>query len=402
MKAAIEVADLGKMYRIERLTAAPSGVASGAKQRRYQEEFWALRDVSFRVEPGERMGIIGRNGAGKSTLLKLLSRITGPTQGRIAMRGRVASLLEVGTGFHPELTGRENIFINGSVLGMRRREIRERFDEIVAFSDTGHLLDTPVKRYSSGQYMRLAFAVAAHLDPDVLLVDEVLAVGDAAFQAKCLGKMDSISREGRTVVFVSHDMSAVATLCDRAILLQPGAEAISGDAESVITSYRGLSSVSEDLAGRSDRSGNGHARVLGLNFRDGAGPLHGALSPRVPLEIVVQLRLSPEARAKPVNVQLTASDSKDNRLFSLSSAGGPPLRAEEGSISLVCLLAEGVPLMPDHYTFDVLVSVDGVVADKMANALRFEVVAKDIFGTGVLPTKNMGPLIVAHRWQPAL
>lgn len=185
-------------------------------------EFWALSDVSFDVHPGEVVGVIGRNGAGKSTLLKILSRITRPTSGRVGMRGRVGSLLEVGTGFHPELTGRENIFLNGAILGMTRVQIRSRLDEIVAFAEIAAFLDTPVKRYSSGMYVRLAFAVAAHLDPEILLVDEVLAVGDYAFQRKCLGKMEDVSRSGRTVLFVSHNMTAVSGLCTRAILLEQG------------------------------------------------------------------------------------------------------------------------------------------------------------------------------------
>ncbi len=187
------------------------------------QEFWALRDVSFEVKPGEVVGIIGRNGAGKSTLLKVLSRITEPTQGRISIAGRVASLLEVGTGFHPELTGRENIYLNGAILGMHRREIKAKFDEIVAFAEVERFLDTPVKRYSSGMYVRLAFAVAAHLEPEILIVDEVLAVGDAEFQKKCLGKMNDVAKQdGRTVLFVSHNIGAVNVICSRALLLQSG------------------------------------------------------------------------------------------------------------------------------------------------------------------------------------
>ena len=202
------------------------------------EEFWALRHVSFEVKQGEVLGIIGRNGAGKSTLLKILSRITDPTEGRVVLGGRIASLLEVGTGFHPELTGRENIFLNGAILGMTQREIRRKFDEIVAFAEVEKFLDTPVKHYSSGMYVRLAFAVAAHLEPDILVVDEVLAVGDAEFQKKCLGKMDEVSREqGRTVLFVSHNMEAVLRLCTRGILLKSGRIRAMGDAKVVVPAY---------------------------------------------------------------------------------------------------------------------------------------------------------------------
>jgi len=202
------------------------------------EEFWALKDVNFEVCRGEVLGIIGRNGAGKSTLLKILSRITDPTEGRITLRGRVASLLEVGTGFHPELTGRENIYLNGAVLGMTRAEIRRKFDEIVAFAGVEKFLDTPVKRYSSGMYMRLAFAVAAHLEPEILVVDEVLAVGDAEFQKKCLGKIDEVSRqEGRTVLLVSHNMAAVAELANRALLLDAGSVAVNGSVAEAVSTY---------------------------------------------------------------------------------------------------------------------------------------------------------------------
>jgi lipopolysaccharide transport system ATP-binding protein len=201
------------------------------------EEFWALKDVGFELARGEVLGIIGRNGAGKSTLLKILSRITEPTQGRVTLRGRVASLLEVGTGFHPELTGRENIFLNGAILGMTRAEIRKKFDEIVAFAEVETFLDTPVKRYSSGMYVRLAFAVAAHLEPEILVVDEVLAVGDAEFQTKCLGKMSNVASGGRTVLFVSHNMGAVRTLTTKSILLDHGSIAAAGDTESVISTY---------------------------------------------------------------------------------------------------------------------------------------------------------------------
>lgn len=214
------------------------------------EDFWALKDVTFDVKQGDRIGIIGRNGAGKSTLLKILSRITEPTTGRVRIKGRVTSLLEVGTGFHPELTGRENIYLNGAILGMGREEINRKFDEIVAFAEIERFLDTPVKRYSSGMYVRLAFAVAAHLEPEILIVDEVLAVGDAAFQKKCLGKMEEVGREGRTVLFVSHNMGAVMQLCTCGIMLDSGMLALTGTMRDVITKYmsRHSSSSAVDLS----------------------------------------------------------------------------------------------------------------------------------------------------------
>jgi lipopolysaccharide transport system ATP-binding protein len=247
---AIEVRGLGKRYVIEhesRHDSLRDTLHHTARKlwRRYRwgtafekEEFWALRDVSFSIQPGEVVGIVGRNGAGKSTLLKVLSRITEPTVGRISLRGRVASLLEVGTGFHPDLTGRENIYLNGAILGMSRAEIRAKFDEIVAFAEVERFLDTPVKRYSSGMYVRLAFAVAAHLEPEILIVDEVLAVGDAQFQRKCLGKMREVAQGGgRTVLFVSHNLGAVRQLCGRALLLRDGRLELSGPVAPVLDRY---------------------------------------------------------------------------------------------------------------------------------------------------------------------
>ena len=247
MTVAIEADALSKRYRIGQLQAAygtlRESLTRSAKRLTGREhvhgakEIWALKDVSFKVDEGEVLGVIGRNGAGKSTLLKVLTRITTPTAGRAVIRGRVGSLLEVGTGFHPELTGRENIFLNGSILGMKRREIQRKLDEIVDFSGIPKFIDTPVKRYSSGMYVRLAFSVAAHLEPEILLVDEVLAVGDAEFQQRCLGRMEDLSGTGRTVLFVSHNMQAVNQLCDRAILLEGGGLALDGAPSEVITRY---------------------------------------------------------------------------------------------------------------------------------------------------------------------
>jgi len=229
------------------------------------EGFWALKDVSFEVEPGEVVGIIGRNGAGKSTLLKILSRITAPTEGTVELRGRVGSLLEVGTGFHPEMTGRENIFLNGSILGMKKSEIEQKFDEIVKFSEIDKFIDTPVKRYSSGMYVRLAFAVAAHLDPEILIVDEVLAVGDATFQKKCLGKMGEVAKEGRTVLFVSHNMSAITTLCSQTILLESGINIFKGKTSDAILKYLTKSAASPefvDFSKGNKRIGNKYVVLL--------------------------------------------------------------------------------------------------------------------------------------------
>src|SRR5207253_1021794 len=280
--AIITVENLGKKYSLrhqcnERYTALRDVIAekalgffknlkSGNGVSVSKEDFWALKDVSFEVQRGEVVGIIGRNGAGKSTLLKILSRITEPTEGRVRIKGRVASLLEVGTGFHPELTGRENIFLNGAILGMTKAEIKSKFDEIVAFAETEKFLDTPVKRYSSGMYVRLAFAVAAHLEPEILIVDEVLAVGDAEFQQKCLGKMEQVSRGGRTVLFVSHNMAALEALCSSGLVLAEGELVTRADAKAAVETYlRQLSRRGPlPLDTRRDREGSGMLRFISV------------------------------------------------------------------------------------------------------------------------------------------
>jgi ABC-type polysaccharide/polyol phosphate transport system ATPase subunit len=261
---AIEVEHLGKRYRLgehtpgRTLREAIAGSVRGLGRRGRREELWSLRDVSFQVPEGQSLGVVGRNGAGKSTLLKILARITQPTAGRSRTRGRVAPLLEVGTGFHPELTGRENVYLNGAVLGMGRRDIARRFDEIIAFAGVERFVDTPVKRYSSGMYLRLAFSVAAHLEPDILLVDEVLAVGDAEFQAKCLGRMATVEREGRTVVFVSHNLEAITRLCARAVWLDQGIAKAIGPAGEVVDTYLGA------LGQQTEESFEDHAGPVAL------------------------------------------------------------------------------------------------------------------------------------------
>lgn len=269
MSSVISVENLSKKYIIghqkqERYTALRDVLTEGTKRLTHKlmhpfavpdndsthEEFWALKDVSFDIQQGDRVGIIGRNGAGKSTLLKILSRITEPTSGKVSIKGRVASLLEVGTGFHPELTGRENIFLNGAILGMSKAEIKSKFDEIVAFAEVEKFLDTPVKRYSSGMYVRLAFAVAAYLEPEILIVDEVLAVGDAQFQKKCLGKMDEAGREGRTILFVSHNMGVISQLCSTCVWLDRGKIRDIGETGSVVNTYmlNGVSELSGEIS----------------------------------------------------------------------------------------------------------------------------------------------------------
>jgi lipopolysaccharide transport system ATP-binding protein len=253
------------------------------------QTIWALRDVSFELQPGEVVGVIGRNGAGKSTLLKLLSHITNPTEGEIEIYGRVGSLLEVGTGFHPELTGRDNIYLNGAILGMKRWEIDRKFDEIVGFSEIEKFLDTPAKHYSSGMYMRLAFAVAAHLEPEILLVDEVLAVGDVEFQKKCLGKMGEVAKEGRTVLFVSHNMAAIKKLCQRAILLQGGNIIQNDDAIDVVTHYldteKNSSSAEKLWDDINTAPGNEYVRLHAVRIKDSIGNINNEINSQFPFDI---------------------------------------------------------------------------------------------------------------------
>jgi lipopolysaccharide transport system ATP-binding protein len=284
----IEVHGISKRYRLgtldagsfrEELDRAWARLRGRAPRPADDQDFWALRDVSFEVQPGEVIGVVGRNGAGKSTLLKVLSRITEPTSGRAILRGRVASLLEVGTGFHPELSGRENVFLNGAILGMRHAEITRKFDEIVAFAEVEKFIDTPVKRYSSGMHVRLAFAVAAHLEPEILFIDEVLAVGDVAFQKKCLGKMEGVSKSGRTVLFVSHNMSAVETLCPRSIYVEHGTCGGIGPSSEIIAQYlrnNGVVETTSTLAPERMRSDGTaeflHCRVLNQAGEEGVSP----------------------------------------------------------------------------------------------------------------------------------
>jgi ABC-type polysaccharide/polyol phosphate transport system ATPase subunit len=255
------------------------------------EEFWALRNINFEIKRGDVVGIIGRNGAGKSTLLKVLSRITEPTEGRVTINGRVASLLEVGTGFHPELTGRENIYLNGAILGMGRAEITRKFDEIVDFAGVEKFLDTPVKRYSSGMYVRLAFAVAAHLEPEILIVDEVLAVGDAEFQKKCLGKMKDVSGQGRTVLFVSHNMGAIKALCGTGIVLTNGHARPQSPVNDALLEYSQLAQQSSfpHISLRTDRTGNGAAMITGVQLTASDGPYLVGSTIEISLDIIVKL-----------------------------------------------------------------------------------------------------------------
>lgn len=338
MAVSIAVEGLSKKYiidhqRRERYTALRDVLANGAKRFASKllhpfatpeddvthETFWALKDVNFTIQQGDRVGIIGRNGAGKSTLLKILSRITEPTSGRIRIRGRVSSLLEVGTGFHPELTGRENIFLNGAILGMMSAEIARKFDEIVAFAEVEKFLDTPVKRYSSGMYVRLAFAVAAHLEPEILIVDEVLAVGDASFQKKCLGKMEDVGKEGRTVLFVSHNMGVVSQLCSTCIWLDKGTIKGTGPTDSVVNSYmrNGLSELEGERIFMEDSRKNAQLRKVSL--LDHEGHIAQKFDCDNPINILLEIQIHKQLRGlygylaiyKPDGTQVLESDSFD-------------------------------------------------------------------------------------------
>jgi lipopolysaccharide transport system ATP-binding protein len=342
------------------------------------EEFWALRDVSFEVKQGEILGIIGRNGAGKSTLLKILSRITEPSHGRVLLRGRVASLLEVGTGFHPELTGRENVFLNGAILGMTQREIRRKFDEIVAFADVEKFLDTPVKRYSSGMYVRLAFAVAAHLEPQILIVDEVLAVGDAAFQKKCLGKMEEVSRrEGRTVLVVSHNMGLLTSLCPSAIWLDRGSIHQRGATKEVVGAYlmQGSSSLHRlirlDELPRQYAADGDRVRLESIEWLCQLPLRHGG-------QVKARINIKTRSPIADVSVVLGFSSLEGSRLLSYRSDyqdGSRPSLSRPG-IHSVDIEIESLPLAPSVTHLDVhCFSGDLHGLDNIAAAAQVEVVA---------------------------
>ena len=365
-----------------------------------KETFWALKDITFDVNKGEAVGIIGRNGAGKSTLLKVLSRITEPTEGRITLRGRVASLLEVGTGFHPELTGRENIYLNGSVLGMTKKEINSKFDEIVEFSGVETFLDTPVKRYSSGMYVRLAFAVAAHLEPEILLVDEVLSVGDAEFQKKCLGKMKDVSEGGRTVLFVSHNMGAIQNLCERCILLEEGSINAIGDTRDIIGKYLlqsdNLSKIS--IEKRVDRKGKGILRFINIEFQDADGKVVNSFISGKEANIVLEYTSKSNGYLKNVSVAIGVDNSEGVRVTHLyNDVTGDAFNSIPPHGKIVCCIPK-LPLTSGRYTFTIFATVNSEIADWIVNAANFDVVLEDFFGTGRTAPKGQGNFIISHKW----
>ena len=376
------------------------GQASGAAE--LDKTIWALEDVSFEVNRGEVVGVVGRNGAGKSTLLKILSRITEPTEGRARIRGRVGSLLEVGTGFHPELTGRENIYLNGAILGMTKAEIGRKFDEIVAFAETEQFLDTPVKHYSSGMQVRLAFAVAAHLEPQILVIDEVLAVGDVAFQKKCLGKMGDVAQSGRTVLFVSHNMAAVSALCSKAFLLSKGKLVYTGAVSEVIGKYMETMSqtTSIPLAQRTDRKGNGRMRFTNVTFLDEKGNLVSAAASGKPLTVLLNYVTAEGRPARNVDVDIAFYGSLGQLLFfcKVDLAQG---KFEEipASGQIACHIPR-FPLNPGRYSFKLWCQSNLVAADRIEDAGTLLVEAGDFYGTGKLPNKNPeGIVMVDHHWD---
>jgi lipopolysaccharide transport system ATP-binding protein len=404
---AIEVNGLGKRYQInvdqagymlltERITERLKSLG----RRQKTQEFWALRDVDFEVKRGETMGIVGHNGAGKSTLLKVLSRITPPTEGEARLRGRVGALLEVGTGFHPELTGRENVFLNGAILDMRRQEIQKRFDEIVEFADVGPFIDTPVKRYSSGMQMRLAFSVAAHLEPEILIIDEVLSVGDLAFQEKCLGRMETAAGEGRTVVFISHNLASVRGLCDRAIMLSGGRIVASGDASDVVDTYVSdmLADSQTSLRDRENRVGDGRVRLTDLRLEQGGEMIDSPASGK-DFDIVVSFETADRVPMRGVNFGIViTAHGEDKPLINIySETAGAAFREVPGHGEVRCRIKR-CPLPAGQYYVGVWCDVSQQMLDAVTRAADLTVGGGDFFGSG---REQIGhrTVLVDHAWS---
>lgn len=365
------------------------------------EDFWALKDVSFEIQQGDRVGIIGRNGAGKSTLLKILSRITPPTKGRVEITGRLASLLEVGTGFHGDLSGRENIYLNGSILGMSKHEIDRKFDEIVAFAEVEQFLDTPVKRYSSGMYVRLAFAVAAHLEPEILIVDEVLAVGDAAFQKKCIGKMKDVSNGGRTILFVSHHMASIQSLCNKAIVLKKGmVDFPLSDTDQCLKHYLKdvVTQSKMQLAERTDRDGEGIFRFKNIIIKDKNGSVINAAQTGSDLIIEIEFDLKRETLNN-LSLAFTIYNDEGREMFTLANhISKAPFETVNKSNVIQCLVKK-LPLTNGTYMCNIISYKDGIIQDYIQEAYNLEVEEGDFFGTGkVVPTTQQS-FLVENVWQ---
>ncbi len=415
----IQVEDLSKSYIISHeaperyttmrdvITRKMKNLGSGLRQNNRQdlkEEFFALRDINFEIEQGDRVGIIGRNGAGKSTLLKILSRITEPTTGRIIINGRVASLLEVGTGFHPELTGRENIFLNGAILGMSRAEIKKKFDEIVDFAEVEKFLDTPVKRYSSGMYVRLAFAVAAHLEPEILVVDEVLAVGDAQFQKKCLGKMEEVSnKEGRTILFVSHNMAAILNLCGKGIFLKKGTLKMSGNMADVIEEYsndnKELRSIS--LVDRKDRTGTGAITFTALEIRNNQDKIVTTIQTGQDIAICLHFKKNILNEVKNFHIAMALENNFGQRITHLNNnITNERLEIKPGNRGgIVKVYINKIPLVAGLYSLVLYSEVNGEVSDWIKNAAYIDVENGDFYGTGKLMPTGQGDFVLDYKFD---
>jgi lipopolysaccharide transport system ATP-binding protein len=401
-QVAIEAEGLGKRYRIgarrepyRTLRESLTRWAAAPFRRRDKSEdlFWALRDLSFKVRQGQALGVIGHNGAGKSTLLKLLARITEPTEGRILLRGRVGSLLEVGTGFHSELTGRENVFLSGAILGMRRAEVLRNLDRIAAFAGVERFVDTPVKHYSSGMYLRLAFAVAAHLEPEILLVDEVLAVGDAEFQKRCLGRMGEVAGEGRTVLFVSHNLSAVERLCDAALVLRQGRLEFLGPTSDAITRYLAISSGADrTLPEPSSRPGFGRVRFRRVQL--------GAHQARPGAPLTVDLEYEVREPVRDAKFQVTWYNLLGEKLFVCSTElCGVKLPDLPGPVGTVRLEIPSLPLNAGTYRVNAWIRSIWAMEDLLVDALEIEVLSGDFFGTGAALPVDGGSFLVPHSIQ---
>ena len=414
MKPIIKIENLSKCYElgasVESYKTLRESVGQFARsslrgltkgRRAERDSFWALRDVNFEVAPGEVVGIIGRNGAGKSTLLKILSRVTEPTTGRIELYGRTNSLLEVGTGFHPELTGRENIFVNGAILGLKRFEVKRMFDEIVAFADIEKFLDTAVKRYSSGMYMRLAFAVAAHLNPDILIIDEVLSVGDQQFQKKCLGKMQEVSKSGRTVLFVSHNIAAVENLCGRGVVLEQGRVTFAGRQTDAIARY--LDGVNQtamaDLAARADRDGSGEVRVTAIKIKDANGKIVSGAQSGQDVDIWFYFETAANFRGSNVTAGFMVRTQLDVPVFlqhnRLTNNHWDDLPRNG---AFVCRLKK-LPLPPADYRFGFSILRGEEYLDRIDDAGEISVVAGDFYGSGEVPPASHGCCLVEASWR---
>jgi lipopolysaccharide transport system ATP-binding protein len=364
------------------------------------DTFWAIRDISFQVEQGQVLGLIGRNGAGKSTLLKVLSRITEPTEGKATLRGRAASLLEVGTGFHPELTGRENVYLNGAILGMRKTEIDRKFDQIVEFAEVNKFLDTQVKRYSSGMYVRLAFAVAAHLEPEILIVDEVLAVGDASFQKKCLGKMSDVVRDGRTILFVSHNMDAIASLCTQTLLVQGGRVAEPTSPEEGIRQYLAMTNEGADLPLKDKPRWQHQKRppiFVGLNITGGGGyknVVDCGGSVTFDIEIANCEDLTTGAMC---GVAVTNDRGQRLAFFHTRYQSGFTFKGTSHG-KFTCHVPS-LPLVPNSYSVELVIANGYGIIEKVERADRFDVVYADVLGTGTVPNRQQGYVVWPCDWE---